>query len=62
MLFWNTHPIKIDLMPDTDSMMEVAKRAVCDAGMAVPGDRVVIVAGVPVNVPGTTNIIKADVL
>jgi pyruvate kinase len=62
MLYWNTHPIHIDLMPDTDSMMEAAKRAVCESGIANKGERVVIVAGVPVNVPGTTNMVKADTL
>jgi pyruvate kinase len=31
-------------------------------GIAERGDRVVVVAGVPVDVPGTTNMIKADVL
>jgi pyruvate kinase len=62
MLYWNTHPIKIDVMPDTDTMSDAAKSAVLEAGIAGKGDRLVIVAGVPVNVPGTTNMIKADVL
>jgi pyruvate kinase len=62
MLYWNTHPIRIDLLDDTDAMIEMAKRSVLDAGIAAPGDRVVVVAGVPVNVPGTTNMIKADTL
>jgi pyruvate kinase len=62
MLYWNTHPIAIELFPNTDSMIEAAKAAVLAAGIAERGDRVVVVAGVPVNVPGTTNMIKADTL
>jgi pyruvate kinase len=62
MLFWNTASVRIGASTDTDSMIEIAKRAVVEAGIASPGDRVVVVAGVPVDVPGTTNMIKADVL
>jgi pyruvate kinase len=62
MLYWHTHPIKIRMAADTDAMIEEAKRVVLDAGIAGAGDPVVIVAGVPIDVPGTTNMIKADVL
>ncbi len=62
MLYWNTHPIRIPLEPNTDAMIRAARRAVLDAGLARAGDRIVIVAGVPVDVPGTTNMIKADTL
>jgi pyruvate kinase len=62
MLFWNTASVRIGTSTDTDSMIDDAKRAVVEAGIAARGDRVVVVAGVPVDVPGTTNMIKADVL
>lgn len=62
MLYWHTHPIRIDPELDTDAMITSAKKAVLAAGIARRGDRVVIVAGVPVDVPGTTNMIKADTL
>ncbi len=62
MLYWNTHPIRIPLEPHTDAMIRAARRAVLEAGLAARGERVVIVAGVPVDVPGTTNMIKVDVL
>jgi pyruvate kinase len=62
MLYWNTASVRIGASGDTDSMIETAKRAVVEAGLASRGDRVVVVAGVPVDVPGTTNMIKADVL
>ncbi len=62
MLFWNTTSVKIDATHDTDAMIQAAKDAVVAAGVAQRGERVVVVAGVPVDVPGTTNMIKADVL
>jgi pyruvate kinase len=62
MLLWHTHPIKIPHTDDTDTMLTDAKSAVLESGIAAAGDRVVIVAGVPVGVPGTTNMIKSDVL
>ena len=62
MLFWNTTSVKIAPTHDTDTMLQAAKDAVVAAGVAQRGERVVVVAGVPVDVPGTTNLIKADVL
>ncbi len=62
MLYWNTTSVRIDPLKDTDAMIQAAKDAVVAAGVAQRGERVVVVAGVPVDVPGTTNMIKADVL
>jgi pyruvate kinase len=62
MLYWNTISVRIEAGGDTDTMIGRAKDAVVAAGVAQRGDRVVVVAGVPVDVPGTTNMIKADVL
>jgi hypothetical protein len=46
----------------TDAMILGAKAAVLEAGLAESGDRVIIVAGVPPGVAGTTNMIKVDTL
>ncbi len=62
MLYWNTISVRIAGGGDTDTMIGRARDAVLAAGIAQRGDRVVVVAGVPVDVPGTTNMIKADVL
>jgi pyruvate kinase len=43
-------------------MINAAKAGVLFTGIAGDGDRVVIVAGVPIDEPGTTNTIKVDVL
>jgi pyruvate kinase len=61
-LLWGVLPLKIGHTENTDDMMERAKAASKEAGMVSAGDAVVITAGVPIGVPGKTNIIKADVI
>jgi pyruvate kinase len=61
-LLWGTRPVEIAKAGDTDQMMSEAKQASLRAGLGASGDRVVIVAGVPVDAVGTTNMIKADTL
>ena len=61
-LFRGIYPTKIEEPPDTDTLIERAKEAALRSGLVSKGARVVIVAGVPVGVPGATNLIKADVL
>jgi pyruvate kinase len=62
MLMWNTHPVKTPYAEDSDRMVAEAKRAVLRDGVGRKGDRIVLVAGVPIHEPATTNVIKADVL
>ena len=45
---------------DTDEMVRNATQAALEAGLVRPGDRVVIVAGVPVGRPGQTNLLKVE--
>jgi pyruvate kinase len=61
MLYWGTEPVKIDMATDTDSMIAAAKKAVLAAGIAKPGDHIVLVVGIAAQ-KGTTNTIKADIL
>jgi pyruvate kinase len=41
-------------------MVRLALAAVQEQELANPGDRVVVTAGVPFDVPGTTNLIKVE--
>jgi pyruvate kinase len=41
-------------------MISNATDAALQAGMVRPGDRVVVVAGVPVGRPGQTNLLKVE--
>jgi len=61
-LYWNTFGIPAAFQEDVNDMIEASKSAMLQSGFAGSGDRVVIVAGVPIDEPGTTNTIKADVL
>jgi pyruvate kinase len=61
-LIWGVFPLKIEPAMDTDDMISKAKEAALTSGIANTGDTVVIVAGIPIDIPGTTNTIKADVL
>ncbi|HIE28907.1 TPA: pyruvate kinase [Candidatus Poribacteria bacterium] len=61
-LIWGVFPLKIEQATDTDDMIAKAKYAALKSGLANCGDTIVIVAGIPIDIPGTTNTIKADVL
>jgi pyruvate kinase len=43
-------------------MLERAKQIPRKIGMASKGERIVIIAGVPISIPGTTNLIKMEVV
>ena len=58
MLTWGVVPLVSPPIRGTDEMITLASRLVVEAGIAAPGDMVVITAGVPVGVPGHTNLIK----
>lgn len=59
-LSWGVFPV---VMPDarsTDELMETAVQGALETGLVRGGDLVVITAGVPVGVQGTTNLIKVQ--
>jgi pyruvate kinase len=58
LLVWGVQPILVERTTDTDSMIATAIESSLNAGLINPGDLVVITAGVPVGVRGTTNMIK----
>lgn len=57
-LVWGVQPVLVERTTDTDSMIATAIESSLLAGLISPGDLVVITAGVPVGVRGTTNLIK----
>lgn len=54
-LVWGVETFLVPNVRHTDDMVVQVDRALLDIGRATPGERVVIVAGVPPGVPGTTN-------
>jgi pyruvate kinase len=61
-LVWGVIPLVTEEARDTDAMMEKAPMLAVAHGLARPGDKVVITAGIPMGVPGSTNLIKAAVV
>ena len=45
---------------DYDTMLSVARQQILERGLAQPGKRLVITAGVPFDMPGTTNLLKIE--
>ena len=61
-LSWGVQPVLIPGWKDTDAMLEGSKRMPKELGLASPGDRIVIIAGVPISIRGTTNLIKVEIV
>ena len=59
-LYWGVIPLLVRQGRDTDDMISLAAEAALQSGMVRPGDRVVVVAGVPVGRPGQTNLLKVE--
>jgi pyruvate kinase len=61
-LYWGVTPILMPVVQSTDELVEQAVEAAKDRGLVKPGDLVVITAGVPVGVSGTTNMIQVHMV
>ena len=57
-LVWGLHCVVTDDARDLDDMVDRACRIACREQYANPGDRVIIIAGVPLRTPGTTNSLR----
>ena len=61
-LVWGVQPALVEHAADYDEMFARAREAVARSGLARTGDRVIVTAGVPFDVPGSTNLMKVEVL
>lgn len=61
-LCWGVYPIHVPDWKDTDEMLERSKKIPQELGMASKGEKIIIIAGVPISIPGTTNLIKIETL
>jgi pyruvate kinase len=55
---WGVHCVVTEDAHDQDDMVERACRIAVKEGFANPGQRVIVVAGVPLGTPGTTNMLR----
>ncbi len=61
-LYWGVTPIIMEEFNNTDEMIEKVREAVVSQNILKKGDLIVITAGVPIGVPGTTNFIKVHLI
>ena len=59
-LVWGVMPILVDRVPGYDAMLAVVRDLILKREYAKPGDRIVMTAGVPWEVSGSTNLIKVE--
>lgn len=61
-LYWGVKPVKTDKLDMTDEVIENSVQRALEVGFIKNGDLVVITAGVPVGVAGSTNLLKVHVV
>jgi pyruvate kinase len=61
-LVWGVRPELVSRVPNYDAMLGAARDTIIGQGYARPGDQIVVTAGVPFEVPGTTNLLKVEVV
>ena len=59
-LVWGVIPVRVEHCDTYEGMVKLALASVRAQGLAKQGDRVVVTAGVPFDVPGTTNLMKVE--
>lgn len=62
MLSWGVLPFLVDEVKTTDEMFDMGVEKALESGLVSNGDLVVITAGVPIGVSGTTNILKVHIV
>jgi len=61
-MVWGVIPVLSERFPTYTAMFEVARERLLALDLAEAGDRVVVTAGVPFDTPGTTNLLKIEVV
>jgi pyruvate kinase len=61
-LEWGVIPLLVSQANDVEDLWELSIDAAREAGLVSQGDRIVLTAGTSVNIPGSTNVIKVDVV
>jgi pyruvate kinase len=61
-LVWGVIPVMCPSTASFDEMLACARQEALARGLARSGQRVVVTAGLPMHVPGTTNLLRVEVL
>jgi pyruvate kinase len=59
-LVWGVTPALTEHSTNYDTMLGIARQQILDRHLAQPGERLVVTAGVPFDMPGTTNLLKVE--
>jgi pyruvate kinase len=59
-LVWGVTPALTQHSTDYDVMLGIARQQILERGLAQAGERLVVTAGVPFDMPGTTNLLKIE--
>ena len=61
-LTWGVQPELADRAPNYDAMLDIAREALMAKGLVKTGDRILVTAGIPWDVSGTTNLLKVEIV
>ena len=61
-LVWGVVPVLVPHCDTYEQMTALARKALVERGLAKAGDRLIVTAGVPFDVPGTTNQLKVEIV
>jgi len=61
-LSWGVYPFKSEELENTDDMIEKSRKVALATGLVKKGDKIIITAGIPFKIPGTTNLLKVETL
>lgn len=62
-LLWGITPILIsEISSSFDALVQLASRTLLERNLAVAGDKIIVVGGVPAGIPGGTNFIKIHLI
>lgn len=62
MINWGVQPYVVDKPADTDEMFVLAAKKAVELGFAKSGDKILVVAGVPMGTPGATNLMRVETI
>ncbi len=61
-LVWGVIPLRIEMPESTDELMDRIPALAVSTGLVRPGDRIVITAGIPMGVSGSSNSVRAAII
>lgn len=59
-LAWGVYPFQVEEPPTIKGLFTLAAKLAKELGVAKAGDLIIITAGIPLGVPGTTNLLKVE--